>query len=67
MKSLQFVDDGIFQIYYALYSSENIFLHFDWQQMLDNFHPRGKGYLVLVDDCPIGGMIVDDDRITAPS
>lgn len=66
MKSLQFIDDGLFQICHALYSPENIFLHFDWQQMLDNFHPHGKGCLVLLDDVPIGGIIVEDDHITAP-
>ena len=27
MKTLQFVDDVIFQTYHALYSPENIFLH----------------------------------------
>ncbi|MBR3874008.1 MAG: GNAT family N-acetyltransferase [Clostridia bacterium] len=66
MKTLQFVDDVVFQTYHALYSPENIFLHFDWQQMLDNFHPHGKGCLVVLDDVPIGGIIVDDDYITAP-
>ena len=57
MKTLQFVDDVVFQTYHALYSPENIFLHFDWQQMLDNFHPHGKGCLVVLDDVPIDGNI----------
>ena len=66
MFCLQKIDDRTFEIYHAVYASDNLFLHYDWNQMLDNFTPHGNGYLLLKDDIPIGGAAIRKGKITAP-
>ena len=66
MYSLQKVDDSIFEIYHAVYAEENLFLHYDWNQLLENFSPAGNGYFLLRDHEPIGGAAIHGGKITAP-
>lgn len=66
MFCLQRTDDRTFEIYHAVYAADNLFLHYDWNQLLDNFTPHGNGYLLLKDDIPIGGAAIRKGKITAP-
>jgi len=63
---LQKIKDEDFAVYHALYQPENIFLHFDWKQLQDNFMPKDNGYLLLLEGVPIGGAEVRNGYVTAP-
>ena len=66
MICLQRIDDRSFEIYHAVYTADNLFLHYDWNQMLENYAPHGNGYLLLKDDIPIGGAVICAGKITSP-
>lgn len=66
MFRLQKIDDQTFEIHHAVYAAENLFLHYDWNQMLENLSPCGNGYFLLKNEIPIGGAVICGGCITAP-
>ena len=59
------VKDDYFNIYYGIYGT-NIYMDYDWKELLEHFSPKGNGTLILKDGVPIGGLIINNDRFSSP-
>jgi ribosomal protein S18 acetylase RimI-like enzyme len=61
----QHVKDDYFSINYAIYGT-NIYMSYDWQELIDKFSPKGKGTLVFKDGVPVGGVFINNNHISYP-
>jgi ribosomal protein S18 acetylase RimI-like enzyme len=61
----QHVKDDYFSIHHAIYST-NIYMSYDWKELLDNFSPNGNGTIIFRDGVPIGGITINNNRFSSP-
>lgn len=61
----QHVSDDYFSIHYAIYGT-NIYMSYDWKELLEKFSPRGNGVLISMDGVPVGGIIINNNHISSP-
>jgi ribosomal protein S18 acetylase RimI-like enzyme len=61
----QHVKDDYFSIHCAIYST-NIYMNYDWNELLDNFSPNGNGTLIFKDGAPIGGITINSNHLSSP-
>lgn len=61
----QHVKDDYFSIHYAIYGT-NIYMDYDWKELLDRFSPNGNGTLIFKDGVPIGGITINNNRFSSP-
>jgi ribosomal protein S18 acetylase RimI-like enzyme len=61
----QHTKDDYFSIHYAIYGT-NIYMDYDWKELLDSFSPNGNGILIFKDDVPIGGITINNNHFSSP-
>lgn len=59
------VKDDCFSIYYGIYGT-NIYMSYDWNEILQQFCPNGNGTLIFKDSVPIGGIIIRNNCFLSP-
>lgn len=62
---IQHVKDDYFSTHYAIYGT-NIYMEYDWKELLDRFSPNGNGILIFKDDVPIGGITTNNNHFSSP-
>ncbi|MDF2543047.1 MAG: GCN5-related N-acetyltransferase [Herbinix sp.] len=60
------VDNKMFSIYHAIYSDNNIFLSYDWEEYIESFIPQDTGYIIYDKGNPVGGVDIHDNCIRSP-
>lgn len=61
----QHVKDDYFSIHYGIYGT-NIYMNYDWKELLEHFSPNGNGTLIFKDSVPIGGIIIHNNHFSSP-
>jgi ribosomal protein S18 acetylase RimI-like enzyme len=61
----QCVKDDYFSIHYGIYGT-NIYMNYDWKELLEHFSPNGNGTLIFKDSVAIGGIIIHNNRFSSP-
>lgn len=61
----QQVKDDYFSIYYSIYGT-NIYMSYDWKELLVKFLPNGNGFLLFKDGIPIGGVSINNNHLSSP-
>lgn len=59
------IEDNYFRIHYGVYGT-NIYMNYDWKELLDHFSPNGNGTLIFKDNIPIGGLIINKNHLSSP-
>lgn len=59
------VKDDYFSIHYALYGT-NIYMTYDWNELLNKFSPNGNGTLIFKDGAPVGGITSNNNHLSSP-
>lgn len=61
----QHVKDDYFSINYAIYGT-NIYMSYNWKELLDKFSPNGNGTLVFKDGVAVGGITINNNHFSSP-
>lgn len=61
----QHVKDDYFCIYYAIYGT-NIYMSYDWKELLGKFSPNGNGIIIFKEGVPVGGVTISDSHLSSP-
>lgn len=61
----QHVKDDYFAIHYGIYGT-NIYMNYDWKELLEHFSPNGNGTLIFKDGVPIGGIMINSNHFSSP-
>lgn len=61
----QHVKDDYFSIHYGIYGT-NIYMSYDWRELLEKFSPNGNGTLICKDSVPIGGINIYNNHFSSP-
>lgn len=59
------VKDDYFSIHYGIYGT-NIYMNYDWKELLEHFTPKGDGTFIFKNSVPIGGIIIHNNRFSSP-
>lgn len=61
----QHVTDDYYSIQYAIYGT-NIYMNYEWRELLKSFSPNDNGLLIFKDGTPIGGITINNNHLSAP-
>lgn len=61
----QNVKDDYFSIHYAIYGV-NIYMSYDWKELLNKFLPNDNGTLIFKDGIPVGGIAINNNHLSSP-
>jgi ribosomal protein S18 acetylase RimI-like enzyme len=59
------VTDGCYSTHYAIYGT-NIYMSYNWEELLGKFSPNGNGTLIFKGGVPIGGVTIKNNRYSSP-
>lgn len=61
----QQVKGDYYSVHYAIYGT-NIYMYYEWQELLNSSLPNNSGKLIYKDGIPIGGITINNNHISAP-
>lgn len=59
------INDDFFSINYAIYGT-NIYMSYEWKELLDKFSPKGNGILIFDQGTTIGGLTISKNHLCSP-
>lgn len=61
----QHVKDDYFSIHYGIHGT-NIYMSYDWKEIIEHLSPNGNGIFIFKDSVPIGGLIIGNNSFSSP-